>query len=388
MFKKLLVLITAFSVFAFPSQALAKVIIQEQGSVVIPATETIDDDLFVAAESLSIDGTITGDVFVGAGTVRISGDIKGGLFVGTGDLILTGATVRNSVVAGAGNVTIDSTSQIGGSLVTGTGNLKNYAPVGRNVMVGAGTIYLDSKVGKEARLGGGVIDLGPNSRIGGNLTYALGEDSATLTQSPTSTVAGTISRFTPPSDARRDMDKAKEDFGKFGLIAHRGWLTISFLASLLIGSLLLRLFPKTGLGLSQTVEGSLMRSLGIGFLIFILFVPVMLVLALTVIGLPIVGLLIPAFAISLTIAKLVSSYALGRFAARQFNWNKMGIYATYLVGLAVFYLLRSLPGISWLAYRRRPRRYLGLHLSPPRLEGSPQKRLIWCKISSISCRVV
>lgn len=338
------VLYTCFA----PTPVLAKVIIQEQGSVVIPATETIDDDLFVAAESLSIDGTITGDVFVGAGTVRISGDIKGGLFVGTGDLILTGATVRNSVVAGAGNVIIDSTSQIGGSLVTGTGNLKNYAPVGRNLMVGAGTIYLDSKVGKEARLGGGVIDLGPNSRIGGNLTYALGEDSSTLTQSPTSTVAGTISRFTPPSDARRDMDKVKEDFAKFGLVAHRGWLAISFLGYLLLGALLLRLFPKSGMGLAQTVENSLLRSLGIGFLIVIFVLLIMLVLAISVIGLPIVGFMIPVFALCLVLAKLASSYALGRFVARQFSWNKMGIYATYFVGLAIFYLLRALPGIGWV----------------------------------------
>lgn len=336
------------SMLIFAPSALAKVIMQEQGNVDIASSQVIDDDLFIAAESFSLDGTVTGDVYVGAGTVRISGDIKGSLIAGTGDLVLMGANIGNSVIAGSGNVTIDSSSKIGGSLIAGTGNLKNSAPIGRNLMVGAGTIYLDSKVGKEARLGGGVIDLGPNTAIAGDLTYALGEDESKLTQSPTSTVAGTISRYTAPADAKRDMDKAKEDMGKFGLVASRGWLMISFLGSLLLGALLLKLFPKSSLGLSQIVEQSLGRSLGIGFLIIVFALPVMLVLAISVVGLPIVGVLIPLFMVCLALAKLIISYALGRFVARQFNWNKIGIYAAGFLGLVIFYFLRAIPGIGWI----------------------------------------
>lgn len=318
------------SLFVFSTPALAKVIMQEKGTVTIPAGETIDDDLFIAAESVVIHGTITGDVFVG-----------------TGDLNVTGATIGDSLIVGAGNVNIDKTSKIGGSLIVGAGTLRNYAPVSRNVMVGAGTIYLGSKVGKEARLGGGSITLGENTVIAGNLTYAL-EEGFQLSQSPSATIAGSISRFTPPSDSLRDMAKAKEDFGKFSLVAHRGWLAISFLGSLLLGFLLLHFFPKSSLSLSQMVENSLMRSLGIGFLMIVFSIPVMLVLAISVIGLPIVGLLIPLFMVCLTLAKLISSYALGRFAARQFNWNKMGTYTVFFIGLAVFYLLRALPGIGWV----------------------------------------
>lgn len=336
------------SMFIFSTPVSAKVIIQEQGTVVIPATEVVDDDLFVGAESVTIDGTVTGDVFVGAGTVQISGDIKGGLFVGTGDLVLNGATVVNSVIAGAGNVTIDSTSKIGGSLIAGTGNFKNYAPVGRNLMVGAGTIYQDSKVGKEARLGGGTITLGGGTKIAGNLTYALGEEGEKLSQDPSATIAGTVSRYTPPSDAKRDMAKAKEDFGKFSLVAHRGWLIISFLGSLLIGFILLRLMPKTLLGLATQVNSKLLSSLGIGFLIIVFAAPVLLVLALSVIGLPLAGLLLLLLCLCLHLAKLIASYALGRFIASQFSWHKMGVYAVFFTGLAVFYLLRALPGIGWV----------------------------------------
>jgi hypothetical protein len=216
-------------------------------------------------------------------------------------------------------------------------------------MAGSGTIYLDNKVGKEARLGGGTIDLGPNSAILGNLTYALGEEESSLNQNPTSTVAGTISRYTPPVDTRRDMTQAKEDMHRFGQIAHRGWLIISFLGSLLVGFILLKGSPKTMSGLATQISGNLAYSLGIGFLIIVFSVPVFLVLALTIIGLPLVCMLILLLCLALLLAKLAASYALGRFIAAQFSWNKMGVHAVFFIGLTVFYLLRAIPGIGWVA---------------------------------------
>lgn len=355
------------SLFVFATPVLAKVMYEEKGSVVISKSETVDDDLFIGAETITVDGNVLGSVFAGSGRYVQTGTIKGDLVLGTGNAMITGAVsgdvyigagdvmlsklmVGGNIIGGAGNLTIDKESKIGGSLIAGSGNLKNAASIGRNLMVGAGTVYLDSKVGKEARVGGGEIVIGPNTNIIGNLTYALGEETDNLTQDPKAVIGGTTTRYTPPVDARRDMDKFRQDFGKFSIAAHRGWLIISFLGSLLLGFLLLRLFPKTGLGLSQTLEHSPIRSLGIGFLIVIFALPVMLVMAISVIGLPIVGLMIPVFAVCLIVAKLVTSYALGRFVARQFNWNKTGIYATYFVGLAIFYLLRSLPGIGWVAY--------------------------------------
>jgi len=363
---KKFVLLSLFTFFmVFPSQALAKVIIQETGTITIPSSETIDDDLFVGGENVDFAGTVTGSVFAGSGMADIKGNIKGDLVLGTGkanlggviggdlylgagDVVLTKVTVGGNVIVGAGNVLIDKDSKIGGSLIAGAGSVRNSAPIGRSAMIGAGSLYLDNKVGKEARLGGGNIELGPLTSIAGNLTYALGEDGSSLKQDPSATVGGTISRYTPPADARRDMQKAKDDFGKFGLVAHRGWLLISFLGSLLLGFVLLKLFPKTALGLSSEISKSLLPSLGIGFLIVIFALPVFLVLALTIIGLPLLGILIPVFAVELCLAKLVSSYGLGRFVAKQFSWNKMGVYAVFTIGLAIFYLLQAIPGIGWV----------------------------------------
>lgn len=354
------------SLFVFSTPVLAKVVMQEKGTLTIPVSEIIDDDLFIGAENIDFAGTVTGSVFAGSGMADIKGNIKGDLvlgagkanlggtiggdlYLGAGDVVLTKTIVGGNIIVGAGNVLIDKDSKIGGSLIAGAGSVRNSAPVGRSAMIGAGSLYLDSKVGKEARLGGGSLELGPHSVIIGDLTYALGEENSALKQDPASTVGGTLTRYTPPIDAKRDMAKAKDDFGKFGTFAHRGWLIISFLGSLLVGFLLLRLFPKTSLGLSSELSSRLMPSLGTGFLIVIFSAPLLLVLALSVIGLPLAGLLLLLFCIALHLAKLVTSYALGRFIARQFSWNKMGSYAVAFVGLSVFYLLRAVPGIGWVA---------------------------------------
>jgi carbonic anhydrase/acetyltransferase-like protein (isoleucine patch superfamily) len=338
---------------------------EEKGNIVVSKTETVDDDLFVGAESVTVDGTVLGTIFAGTGkyvqtgTVKgdlvlgaehavISGTIGGDIYVGAGSVTISKATIGGNIIAGAGNITIDKDSKIGGSLITGTGDLKNYASVGRNVMIGAGTVLLDGKVGKEARVGGGAITLGSNANIAGNFAYALAEENDNLTQDPQAVVSGTTSRYMEPARAREDMERAKADAYRIGHMAGRGWLVISFLGSLLVGFLLLKLFPKTTLALSTQIKSDLMRSLGIGFLIVIFAAPVLLILSLTVIGLPLAGLLFLLLLIAMFVAKLSASYVLGRFVTAQFNLNKTGVYATAFIGLSIFYLLRAVPAIGWI----------------------------------------
>lgn len=366
MFKKIFIAILAFSLFAFPRVAAAKVMLQEKGDVIIGKTETIDDDLFIGAESTQIDGNVLGSVFVGTGKYVQSGNIKGDLFVGTGKAVISGniggdifvgsgdvelikATVGGNIIAGSGTLTIDKDSKIGGTLIAATGNLKNSAPIGRNIMAGAGMVTLDSKVGKEVRVGGGQLTLGPSTNIAGDLTYALGDENTTISQDSNAKIGGKTTRYTPPAKAKADMAKARADMGRFAKVGHSGFLVVSFLGSLLLGFILLKLFPKTSLGLATQVKDKLLNTLGIGFLIVIFAVPVLLVLALTVIGLPLAGVTLLVFMLALHFAKLISAYALGRFIAYQFSWKQIGVYAVSFIGLTVFYFLRAIPVVGFIA---------------------------------------
>ncbi len=364
--RRIVVFFSLLALCLFPTPAQARVMIEEKGTIDIPTGSTIDDDLFIGAENFNLQGNVNGSVYVGAGNVDVWGNIKGDLvlgagkavvtgtvggdiYVGSGDLTLTKVKVGGSVIAGAGNITIDEDSQIAGSLIAGSGNLRNSAPVGRNVMVAGGNIFLDSQVGKEIRVAGGQIELGPHVAVLGNVTYTIGDDDGIYRQDPAATVAGTVTQYNPPIQAKEDLRRARAEAGKLGVVAHRGWLLVSFLGSLLLGFLLLKLFPKTSLGLSSQVQSHLIPSLGIGFLLVVAFIPVLLVLILTIIGLPLAGLLLLVFCLSLHLAKLASAYALGKFITKQFNWSGWGTYAVFATGLIVFFFLRAIPVIGWFA---------------------------------------
>jgi len=66
--KKVFSTLLIFSLFCFifADKALAKVIVQEKGTVNIAKEEVLDDDLFIGADTVNIEGTVNGDVFIGA----------------------------------------------------------------------------------------------------------------------------------------------------------------------------------------------------------------------------------------------------------------------------------------------------------------------------------
>ena len=144
------------------------------------------------------------------------------------------------------------------------------------------------------------------------------------------------------------MQKVKADIGRAGMMARNGWLFVSFLGALLVGMIAIKLFPRTTHGASIEVYNNTLKSLGVGFLIVVFAIPVLFVLAFSVIGLPLAGLLFGLFWIKVYLAKLVASFALGTFVAKQFNWDKVSSYAVFFLGLAIFYLLRVIPMAGWI----------------------------------------
>jgi cytoskeletal protein CcmA (bactofilin family) len=67
----------------------------------VPARETIDDDLFVLCRTLEIDGVVTGNVLGIATTAEIDGRIGGNLYLAAGQLDVTGSIGENLHFFGA-----------------------------------------------------------------------------------------------------------------------------------------------------------------------------------------------------------------------------------------------------------------------------------------------
>ena len=317
-----LVLLTAFIFTLFAaSPAQAKVITKEKGSVIIDKTEVINDDLFVAAESVDINGTVNGDVFAAAGTVNVSGKITG------------------SLVIGAGEVQIEPTANIGGSLIVGAMSLDNQATVGRNLMAGAGSVKLNSSVAGEVRVGSGRLALGPKTVINGDLTYATENE---LNQAETALVKGKVTQYQAPEVKRFDEQK--------WFITKLAFHIISFFATLLTGLVVLWLFKIPATAIAEKINLKFMSSLGWGLVILFVVPPTLFLLALTGIGLPLAGITGLLFLIDLYVAKIFASLALGKFLQLYFGWQKLSVQWIFVIGLLAYSALRFIPVVGFFVH--------------------------------------
>jgi hypothetical protein len=338
----LLVFVFAFFVFSVSSIS-AKVITDEKGTVNIGKTEVINDDLFVGAQTVEIAGTVNGDVFIGAQTVKISGIINGSLHIGANTIDL-GGTVKGNVYAGAQNVLIGS-SKIGGSLLVGaaTVNIDKNTTIGGSIMAGAGAITIDSQIKRSVYAGTGSLTIGENTRIGKDLYYADDSTQGQANISPSAKIAGNIYK------SEVDTAKANINVKRQIPVAINGarifTAFISFVGALIVGFLYFKLFTGHSNQVAGIVSKSFWKSLGVGFLVTIAFVPGLIILLITVIGIPVAGLAFLMLLLYGYLAKIVIGSVLGAWISNRFNW-KVSAYWTFAIGLFVIYLVRMIPFVG------------------------------------------
>lgn len=341
------VLVFVFAFFAFSgTKVSAKAIANDKGSVVIAKTEVINDDLFIGGQSVEIAGTVNGDVFIGAQTVKVSGIINGNLHVGANTIDI-GGTVKGNVYAGAQNVLV-SGSKIGGSLLVGaaTINVDKDSVIGGSILAGAGALTIDSQVKRSVYAGTGSLTVGGNARIGKDLYYADNGAEGQANISPNAKIAGQI--------YKSEVDTAKTDINvsrKIPGIASGAKVfstIISFAGALIIYLLYFKLFGKHLTQTKNIISKSFWKSLGVGFLVTIAFIPGLIILLITIIGIPVAGLAITMLSLYSYLAKIVVGVAFGDWLLQKFNW-KMSIFWAFALGLFVIYLVKLIPIAGSLA---------------------------------------
>lgn len=336
------------TLFVFATPASAKVVTDQKGSVVISKNEVLDDDLFAGAQTVEIDGVVNGDVFVAAQTVRVTGKINGNLHVGANTLDLMG-TVKGNVYAGAQSVLV-SDATINGSLLVGaaTVNLDKDTTVGGSVLTGAGALNLDSEIGRSLYAGVGNLTLGDEAVIGKDLYYAAGNKDGEVNISTKATVGGNT--YKTEIDSRKADDQMMAAKQKVPAVMRAVRVTgsvISLIGALVVGFFYYKLFGKH---LNQTesfINRSFWKSLGVGFLTTIAFIPGFIILLLTVIGVPVAFLALLILIIFAYLAKIVVGLALGNFISRKLKWN-LPLYGSLVLGLFIIYVLRFIPAVGFL----------------------------------------
>ena len=245
------------------------------GNVVVEEGETVEEVSGVAG-NVVVDGTVTGDVSGVAGNVYVNGDVEGDVDVFGGNVEIAG-TVGGDVNGAVGNV-----------------NIEDGATVGGEVSLAAGTVAVDGTIDGDASIAADTISLGETASIGGDLSYA-GD-----LEGDTGVVAGEVTE---------DDTLGPTGFGITGpgievvpsLEPLTTWLSVvyTFLLNLVLGAILLALFPRFSENVAERVASDPFRT-GLAGLLVLVGVPLLLLaVAITIIGIPfsIVGALAFAFVV-------------------------------------------------------------------------------------------
>ena len=342
--------IVVATLFAWLPLQAAAADLRQGSDVTVGPGETVNDDIYAGAGTVSISGTVNGNVVAGGGTITVSGAISRDLIIGGGTINVTGH-VGGSIIAAGGNVTVNgpvaqdivvtggtidigSGATIGRDLVVAGGSATVSAPIARRVQVSSGSLTLRSRVGGDVR--GRVDHLKlDGAQIGGNLDYTSDNQ---VEEVNGAAVAGTTTRHTP-------VDRSGG--------AGNGFL--SWLRGLIgiVGLGLLRIFLLPGLSSRaiDTERAQPWASFGIGAAILVITPIVALIVF--IVGIIIGGwwlglLLIPLWILALAVGYAVSGFLLGRLIFARLGWGRYHDAFALLGGLFVLTVVALIPVIGWL----------------------------------------
>jgi cytoskeletal protein CcmA (bactofilin family) len=346
--------------------------------IVIESDEVINDDLYVTAGEFVLDGTVNGDLIAMGQTITINGTVEGDVMAAGQSVVVNGtvtgairmagsvllladtASVGGDIIAAGYSLEVQEGSGIGQDIVFAGGQILLVGDVSRNVQVSTGAFELRGTVGGNVKADVGESDAGfsgppPNmfmptstvsaptvqpgltidasARIEGDLEYTQARD---LTF-PSGVIAGQITRNEPVADqAAARQETTGEKVLKWAVNILRSSITL-----ILLGLLLLWLFPFFMGSLSTKLQTALWPSLGWGavayaaFFILLLFTIIIMIfggllfgaltlggLAGTIIWLGILALfaLVLSFVLVTSfVAKVVFGQALGRWFLARAN---------------------------------------------------------------------
>lgn len=275
------------------------------GTVVVEENETVSS-IDTVAGSVIVRGTVTGDVSAAAGDVHIDGTVEGDVDVAAGNVRITGA-VDGDVNAGAGNVHLEDGGTVGGTFQVGAGNVQIDGRIDGNAIVGAETIQL----GETASIGG---SLRYDGSLQGNRDAVEGE----VIHDPT--LGSGISPALEPIVS-----------GVFAVYA--------FFLNLILGTILLALFPRFSDRVADRVATAPLRTGLIGLGVFVGIPLLLIALAITVVGIP---LSIAGAFLFIFVAWIALVY--GRFAVGAWLLSLVG-YENRWVALILGLFLGSILGL-------------------------------------------
>lgn len=308
----------------------------------LPAGQTLNNDIYIFADSARIDGTVNGDVIAFCRKVDITGHVTGDVISGTAELRIhgrvdgnvrsvasifeLGGTVGKNVLSEGSVFDVGSAAQIGGGLTALGGDVDMDGHVARDMMMLDQVLTIDGSVGGNLTSIGRQLRLTSSAQIHGSTTFK-GEHPAIVDPGAKlgSPVEFTLRTRTP-------------DYRSLRFYWHRAefWGAAFVLGLVLV--LLLPGFVAEGARASQ----KFLPSLGIGAVILIATPILAVLVCFTVVG---IGVAIPAlmlYAIALYAGQIFIATWLGNVLLGR-SEGTGGTLARLALGLLIVQLAEMTP---------------------------------------------
>jgi cytoskeletal protein CcmA (bactofilin family) len=347
----LLAIVTGTLAIFAPASAFAAEV-RSGDTVLVPAGETISDDVYAFGNNVIIQGTVRGDVIAAASTVTIDGHVGGNVMAagntvmvnapvdGTvraaGNLLTISSPVAGDAVVAGSSVTVNTSGRIGRDVLAAGGSITFQGPIGRDVKAAAETLTLSSSVGGSVQAEVSDLVLGSGAAVQGPIAYVSGKD---LSVAPDAQIGGSVQRTVPPTRTPNPWVIGGIDV--LGII--RGFIGLAA-----FGLLFALLFPRATMSAVESVQRQWLASLGLGFGLLV-GIPLLAALVFAI-GLLIggwwIGLIVfSAYFVLAVLGYLAFAEWVGVSVARLGNWPGHTVWSL-LVGLAVMGLVTMIPFIG------------------------------------------
>ena len=327
---------------------------EEEGLVVVSATEVLEGPYFALGDLIEISGVVKGDAFLIGTQVILNGRVEGNLYVLAGSFEMNGALGGNAwIVAGGtsfagvveGNVNILSASaQMGSSgkirkdLLVCAGNVELENFVAQDVTVLASNVKVLGSIGHDMRSFAGKLKLSSTAKVGGDLTY---KSNKTAWIDSKAQIGGTVQYKRSLFYDLIDIPVLK------GLIigSKVAAFLMNFIYTFVIGVVLIRMFPKKLHKTLAVLHEVPLKACLYGITLLIVLPIASLLLLATVIGAP--------FALTLIALNIVSFYTVKIFVIlwgmnalfSHWRWKKNSITAL-ITGQIVYCMITLIPLIG------------------------------------------
>jgi cytoskeletal protein CcmA (bactofilin family) len=364
---------------------------------------TIQGDLLSFSTKVVVgpSGVIEGDLISAGQAVEVQGMVRDDARIAGAALTLGESAIIGDDLMSAGySLETKSGSQVGGSLTFAGYQALLAGSVAGDLKFAGNSLDLQGSVGGDAEVevGGGTVNMpfspftfipgmppipsvppgltiGDSASIGGSLVYEAYNE-ATI---PSGAVAGEVVyiQVTPAPRPAEEIKEAREEpvsTAQRAITALARWgrnLLRNLMSLLIVGLLVAWLYPRSLSGSGEALQMRPWASLGVGImtgLAFWLIMPVLTFFLITVVillglfslgglvfpALVAMGLILAAIGLAFLISssyfsKLVICQVLGQLILRGFKSSAAdGRFWPWLIGLAIFIALWSIPYVGWI----------------------------------------